>query len=174
MEQAAKVVKEKKTRKSVTTVADYIGAQLAHLPPGVTQKDVANAIGYEKPNILVMIKRGGTKLPIGKAPALAKAIHVDPVHLTRLALSEYMPELHDILESVMGAAVSENERQLLKLWREATLETDPTIVLDEHRQALKTIAADVSKIERDSLVHARDDMRKKQKDGKPIVRKLDS
>lgn len=174
MQQAVKAVKSKKTRPSVTTVADYIGAQLAHLPPGVSQKDVAEAIGYSKPNILVMIKSGDTKLPINKAPALAKALGIDPLHLTRMALNEYMPEIHDALQSVMGSAVSANELELLKLWRESTLETDPQIVLDEDRQALRAVGASVSKIERDALTHAHDDMRLSQKKGKPTVRKLDS
>lgn len=165
------VKKQKVTRPSVTTVANYIGAQLAHLPPGVTQKDVAESIGYDKPNILVMIKRGNTKLPINKVPALAKAIGVDPMHLMRLVLNEYMPEVHDAIMSMSGVIVSANERKLLEMWRNATLETDPAIVLTEDIRDFRTLAERVSKIEREAIPRAQDDLRKKAEG--PIVREIE-
>jgi len=164
-------VKTRKSRKSVTSVADYVGAQLAHLPPGMTQKDVANAIGYDKPNIMVMIKRGDTKLPLTKIPALAKVLGIDPLHLLRMALNEYLPEVHDAVVTVTGEFVSENERKLLRLWRHATLETDPQILIDEDIRDLNALAARISKIERETLKYAHDDQRKKT-DG-VTIRKLD-
>lgn len=167
-----KEVKKKATRKSVTTVADYVAAQLVHLPKNVTQRDVAAAIGYDKPNILVMIKRGDTKLPVNKVPALAKAIGVDPLHLMRLTLNEYMPEVHDAILSVAGPIVSENEMKLIKMWRLATLETDPEISITEDIRDFEALAARVSKIERHALEHAHDDLRRK--DGAPVVTRLDS
>ncbi|MGZ9053126.1 MAG: helix-turn-helix domain-containing protein [Rhodoplanes sp.] len=55
-----------------------------------SQREIAAELGYERPNIISMMKRGETKLPLDKVPALAKALHVDPAHLFRLALEQQM------------------------------------------------------------------------------------
>lgn len=157
-----KQIETKRSRKSVTSVADYIGAQLAHLPPGKTQKSIAEALGYDKPNIIVMFKKGDTKLPVTKVPALAKELGVDPMHLLRMTLSEYTPEILAVIESLSGTFISANERELVKLWRRATKETDPSIELNEHKSAINAVGADVAKLEIASLKHAQDDMRLKQ------------
>lgn len=161
----------KKAKKSQTSVADFIAAQLAHLPPGKTQKDVALALGYEKPNIIVMFKKGDTRLPINKIPAFAKEIGIDPAHLLRMALNEYMPEALEAIEKTFGKFVSDNEFEMLRLWREATADTDPKMALKADFDAFRKVAESVSKIERGALTYAQDDMRKKQ-DTKVKVRTI--
>ena len=73
-----------------TTVADFIADRLAESDK--TQREIAQECGFEKPNIITMFKQGATKIPLNRIGALAKAIDVDPAHLLRLAMKEYMPE----------------------------------------------------------------------------------
>ena len=61
-----------------------------------------------------MIKQGKTKLPVNKVGPLAKALGVDPVHLLRLTMAEYMPETWETIEDIVGQSlVSAGEMKLL-------------------------------------------------------------
>lgn len=82
------------------TVSKYLEQQLAVC--GRSQRDVATDTGYTNPNIMTMFKNGSTKVPVNKIAPLAKALGVDPVHFIRLALSEYVPEMWDAIEDVLG------------------------------------------------------------------------
>ena len=94
--------------KGHVSVAEYLSQQI-HLS-GKAQKDIAEALGYTKPNIITMFKQGKTKIPLNKIAALAKAIGVDPIHFLRIAMLEYSPEMWEVLESMIGKAmISENE-----------------------------------------------------------------
>lgn len=86
------------TKKRVT-VAEYISQQLALSDK--TQREIAEAIGYDRPNFITMIKQGQSKLPINKAPAMAKALGVDQTHFLRLVLQEYLPDVWNAVEEVM-------------------------------------------------------------------------
>ena len=67
-----------------------------------------------------MIKQGQTKLPVNKVGPLAKALGIDPVHLLRLTLQEYMPETWDAIQDVVGQSlVSAGEKKLLDELRAA-------------------------------------------------------
>ena len=73
-----------------------------------------------------MFKRGETKVPLDKIPALAKALHVDPAHLFRLALEQYWPDLSETINTIFGPTVTANEQEILiKPWRIATNNLDP-------------------------------------------------
>lgn len=106
--------------KAKITVAEYIGQQLALSDK--TQKEVAAAIGYDRPNFLTMIKQGQSKLPINKAPDLAKALGIDQVHFLRLVLQEYMPEVWGAVELVIEGSGKEmltsDELAVVQLVRE--------------------------------------------------------
>ena len=108
-----------------TTVAKYIDLQIDALKGVKTQREIAAEIGYDKPNMISMFKRGEVKVPLDKVPALAKALHVDPAHLFRLALEQYWPELGATIEGIFGRTVTEKEFEfLIKPWRAATDNTD--------------------------------------------------
>src|SRR3954470_18177158 len=105
------------TKKS-TGVAEYLD-QLIRLS-GKSQVEIAEAVGYTNPNVVTMIKQGKTKLPIKKVPAFAKVLNVDPVHLLRLTVDEYMPETWAAIDQVVGRAlVTDNERRILAVIRQA-------------------------------------------------------
>ncbi len=97
------------------TVAEYLSHAI-HLS-GKTQKQIADEAGFNKPNILSMMKQGLTKVPIYTVPALAKACGVDQVHFISLAMAEYNPEIWAVLQQVKGEYLSEDELRLLEEYR---------------------------------------------------------
>lgn len=110
---------------SVSPVAELIAAQIEIC--GKKQNVIAQEVGYANPNVIAMIKQGKTKLPIGKVPALADSLGMDKGRLMRIVLKEYSPDVLDALEECLAPMVTENERQLLDIWREATEGNDPRI-----------------------------------------------
>jgi hypothetical protein len=121
--------------KKQLTVAKYLEQQMALSDK--SQKDIATAIGYDKPNIMTMFKQGSTKVPVNKVGPLAKALNVDPVYMFRLVMQEYMPETWQAIEEVLSAQrlVTEGELQMLKAIRKHTKDTP--IDLSDPREAKK-------------------------------------
>lgn len=113
-----------------TAAAVYVSRQIDALTESgnLTQRQIAHTAGYDKPNILSMIKRGETKVPIDKIPDMAKALRVDPAHLARLVLDQHWPALTFSFEEIFGGGmITVNERKLLTLWRQETGNNDPVI-----------------------------------------------
>jgi transcriptional regulator with XRE-family HTH domain len=109
-----------------SAIAKYLEKQIDALKGVKTQREIAREIGYDKPNMISMFKRGEAKVPLDKIPLLAKALHVDPTHLFRLALEQYWPNMGDMIAGIFGRIASENEEAIfLKKWRLATKELDP-------------------------------------------------
>ena len=52
------------------SVAEFIAAQIAMSDK--TQREIALALGYDKPNIITMFKQGLTKIPLNKVAPLAR------------------------------------------------------------------------------------------------------
>ncbi|BBI61796.1 helix-turn-helix domain-containing protein [Vreelandella sulfidaeris] len=98
---------------------------------GLTNQDIATGIGYANQNVISMIKKGRTKLPIDKVEKLARVLSVDESKLMRMALNEYMPDTLKVIERCLGATVTKNELALLEIWRDATNHEDPSI--PEHK-----------------------------------------
>ena len=84
-----------------------------------SQKEIARDAGFASPNILSMMKRGETKVPINRIPCLAHALEIDPAAFLVLALKEYEPELYDVLTTHFGIGLSHHERTLLEVFDEA-------------------------------------------------------
>lgn len=85
---------------------------------GKTQKEIADEVGFDSPNVITMLKKGHTKLPLGKVGPLAKALEVDPVHLLKLCLSEYQPDTWEAVREYFDAALTKDEMALLSVFRE--------------------------------------------------------
>jgi transcriptional regulator with XRE-family HTH domain len=105
------------------TVAEFLSKQIDK--SGLTQREIAERVGYAKPNVISMMKLGQTKIPVDKAPAFAKALGVDPAHFMGLVLQEYMPEVWKTLEDVFGEALTDREKAFVAILREV----DPTAEL---------------------------------------------
>lgn len=85
------------------------------------QKEIAADLGYEKPNVMTMFKKGTTRVPINKIVPLALSLGIDPTHMLRLAMEEYMPETWAIIEPYIGRdLVSKEEYAGLEAIREAS------------------------------------------------------
>jgi hypothetical protein len=80
------------------SIADLVDRHQAALE--LTDLQLANAIGYDRGLVVLMIKNRSMRLPINKVPALAKALQLDPVIVLRVALTEQSPELLVTLEEI--------------------------------------------------------------------------
>ena len=92
-----------------------------------TLREIAEEIGYERPNVLSNMRTGATKLPLPKVVPMARALDVDPLLLLRMALMEYNPETLKAIEEIVGFVVTKNEHEILELVREASDNGDPTL-----------------------------------------------
>lgn len=98
------------------TVSEYLTQQINI--SGKSQREIADDVGYEMPNVITMMKQGKTKLPINKVPLFAKSLGVDPVHLLRIVMIQYMPDTWEILDALIGKSmVSEPEAIMLDVMR---------------------------------------------------------
>jgi hypothetical protein len=82
------------------TVAKYIGQQIER--SGRLQEEIATDCGFANSNIISVIKNGVTKLPLAKVGVMSRALDVDAAYLLRLTMSEYMPEVWSVMESIFG------------------------------------------------------------------------
>jgi len=123
------------------TVAEYLDWQI-HLC-GRKQRDMAKDMGFDKPNIITMIKQGKTKLPLDKVGRMAKAIGVDPIFLFRMCMNEYMPETWTAIEHLLEQPiVTRNEMAIVEVIREAN-PGNPKLITQEERETLKNFAANL-------------------------------
>lgn len=110
-----------------TTLAKFLNNRIKGLKGIKTQREIAAETGYDKPNNVSMFKRGETKVPFEKIPALAKALEVDPAHLFRLGMEVHWPDAAGVIEDVFGRQLAtKNEVELfVKPWRTLTRDADP-------------------------------------------------
>lgn len=87
------------------------------------QCDIAAEVGIS-PGFLSQVISGDAKLPVHRAPALAKATGDDPKELLRACLAEYHPE---ILPYIAGQQLTAKEAEFLKAVRQATGDSDPSV-----------------------------------------------
>tara|TARA_B110000037_G_scaffold212300_1_gene264923 strand:- start:2644 stop:3063 length:420 start_codon:yes stop_codon:yes gene_type:complete len=116
------------------SVADYLNAQIDMC--GKSQKEIADELGYTKPNIITMFKQGITKVPVHRAPAIAKAIGVNESKFLRMVMAEYMPEALEAVERHMSGLLVESEREILSVYREAVGSVEIKVT-KAHKSALK-------------------------------------
>ena len=114
---------------------EYMSWQIDH--SGLTQKEIAERVGYKNPNIITMLKKGSTRFPIDKIPQIASAIGFDPSIAIRMALQEYNPGLLSVVEKFFGFALSENEKSMIVKMRELANNKDPSINSKAKEQALE-------------------------------------
>jgi transcriptional regulator with XRE-family HTH domain len=125
---------------SALTVAEFLADRIAAIDK--TQRQIANECGFENANVITMFKNGSTKLPIGRIALLAKAIEVDPIHLLRLVMLEYIPDLWESIETIMQTTVlTANELQLVQAYREVNGGRDDVAVVIEGSKIVAIVSA---------------------------------
>jgi transcriptional regulator with XRE-family HTH domain len=122
------------------TVAEFIADHLAQSDK--TQRQVAQEIGFDNPNVISMFKKGTLKLPINRIEALAKALDADPIHLLRLVMLENLPESWAAIENIMKSTVlTANELELVRAFREVTGDADAQAVVIDRSAVIAIVAA---------------------------------
>lgn len=107
-----------KGTESQLSVAQFITNWIAM--SGRTQREIAEIVGYDKPNNITMLKQGTTKVPINRIPKLAEALGVDPVHMLRVVMKEYMPDAWEAISGILETTlISEDEAKILSIVRRA-------------------------------------------------------
>lgn len=119
---------------SDSKVARYLSAQID--VSDKSQKEIAEICGYNRPNVITMLKKGQTKLPIERVDAMAKALNVDPVYLLSLTMEEYQPNAWSAIKGILGFAVTANEQEMVELIRAATNDSNPHLSSKAQRDAL--------------------------------------
>jgi transcriptional regulator with XRE-family HTH domain len=112
---------------AATRLAKYLSKRILELRPK-TQAEIASQAGFVNPNMMTIIKQGGSRLPLDRVTALAKALDVDPAYLMLLALEQAVgPTEAATIVDVMGNTVTDNEMTWVQAIREASDVTDPPI-----------------------------------------------
>ena len=111
-----------------TRLAKFVETRVLELKHKKSQVEIAEKAGFISPNMVTMIKKGATKLPIDRVPAVAKALECDPALLLRLALEqgEGATAATAIFE-IIGPPVTRNELVWITEIREASGDTDPRL-----------------------------------------------
>jgi len=110
-----------------SALARFLERRIDELRGLRSQREIAAAAGFKRPNVLSMLKTGETLVPVDRISALARALDVDPVHLLRLRFQDPSSELGPVIAEITGRHMaSANERLiLLDKWRAATRNADP-------------------------------------------------
>lgn len=133
------IKRSRREREVTSKVARFVNAQIEFLRGQKSQVEIAQEAGYAKPNIIIMFKTGDTRLPLSNIHKIAKALEVDPVRLTRLALQEYEPEVWSSISETLGEPVTANERKLIERFREFTKGEDFELAYPNEIEALKNL-----------------------------------
>jgi transcriptional regulator with XRE-family HTH domain len=107
-----------------------------------TQREIAEEAGFDKPNMITMLKQAKTKLPLDRVAALADALGVSRRYLMILALQEYHAGAFAVLQEVFGMAVTDNEASILNYIRLVSGHSDPGLGGDRARERLREIFGD--------------------------------
>jgi len=131
--------KRRPTPKQKITVAEYLTKQIELC--GKPQHEIASEAGFNKPNIITMLKQGKTKLPIAKIGPMARSLGVDPVYLFRLCMQEYEPETWAALEETIfkRPVITENEFEIIQVMRESNV-PNPKIRNNQDREMIRKMA----------------------------------
>jgi transcriptional regulator with XRE-family HTH domain len=115
-------------------MAQFLTMKIDSLKGEVSQREIAQRLGYDRPNIVSMFKTGEAKVPFEKIPALAEVLGVDVAHLVRLGLEQYWPERFDVIARLFPHMVTENEMELVRVTRAAASDSDPKLTAEQESQ----------------------------------------
>lgn len=101
--------------KTTSPVACFIASRIEATDQ--LQKDIATKCGFDKPNMITMIKQGLTHLPLDKVGPMAMALEIDPVQLLRMCMEEYHPTTWKAIEPLMASAMTQDELRMLTALR---------------------------------------------------------
>lgn len=131
----SKALRSYSTANKPASVAEYISAQI--ILCGKDQVQIAQECGFNKPNVITMIKQGKTKVPLERVGPLAKSLGIDPGFLFKLVIGEYMPTLLDSVEAIIdGPVLTHNEMEFIEVIRSSKVQ-NPRLRTEAERRELK-------------------------------------
>ncbi len=105
---------------------------------GLTQREIADRVGFKHANIITMMKQGLTRVPLDRVPALAQTLGLNQSRFLLVAIEEYHQGVYEVLSDTLGLPFSDAEQGLVVMFRMASLRTE--IELDgAFRKALEGI-----------------------------------
>ena len=117
---------------------------------GKTRKEIASAIGLDKPNMISMLRSGDTKLPLARLGSFAQAVGTDPVALLKLCLREYYPDVWEAINLHLKAAITPDELRMVRALRKVTGVPYLSSISPEERERLDEFLSILTK---SSTVH---------------------
>lgn len=87
----------------------------------LTQREIADRVGFKNANILSMLKTGETRVPLERIPALATTLGLDERHFLLVAIEEYHPGVYEVLIDVLGLPLSDAELGIVTMFRMASM-----------------------------------------------------
>ena len=106
----------------------------------LTQREIADRVGFKNANIISMLKTGETRVPLDRIPALAQTLGMDERLFLMIAIEEYHPGVHEVLVDVLGLPLSDAELGILTMFRMASMR-DEIEVEGPFKQALEGLLA---------------------------------
>lgn len=93
---------------------------------------LTDALGYDSPEVIALIKAGRMRLPMNKVGALAEALELDAGEVMRQLLHETSPVMLQSLEACLGPLnlTSTEKRLILKLRAAAAGQATAPLFLD--------------------------------------------
>lgn len=85
----------------------------------LTQREIADRVGFKSANIISMMKKGETRVPLERVPALAATLGIDERQFLMVAIEEYHPGVHEVLLDVFGLPLSDAELGIVTMFRMA-------------------------------------------------------
>lgn len=66
----------------------------------ISDEELASAFGQQNVTVITLFKCGQMKLPIRRVPVIASILAIDPAVLFRHVLSEYMPDVLEMIDTL--------------------------------------------------------------------------
>jgi len=87
----------------------------------LTQREIADRTGFQKANVISMLKSGEMRVPLERIPALSRALGMDERAFLLVAIEEYHPGVHEVLVETLGLPLSDAELGILTMFRMASM-----------------------------------------------------
>ncbi|WP_246018415.1 helix-turn-helix domain-containing protein [Pelagibacterium montanilacus] len=119
-----------------TALVRYLDRRILELKPRKSQAEIGTETGFIQPNMVAMIKRGSTRLPLDRVAALAQALECDPAYLLLLALDQHGMR-GAAYDEIFGRIVTRNEMTWISELRVLSGQSDPRLT-SKGRAALRS------------------------------------
>jgi transcriptional regulator with XRE-family HTH domain len=87
----------------------------------LTQREIADRVGFRQANIISMLKTGETRVPLDRIPALAQTLGMNERDFLLTAIAEYHPGIHEVLVDILGLPLSDAELGIVTMFRMASI-----------------------------------------------------